>query len=468
MPQDSKFETDRKQEINLAYSDQGLGIAQSALLPVSQLFMSMSLPEQLLDLALRSGAESAEVFQSQSLSRPVFFEANRLKQLESTEAEGTALRLWKQGRPGLAVAYGSVEPQDLVDRAVAISQLNEPEATELSPASQLSYPDVGQSVTVEQLVEWGKTAIQLVRDRYPEVICASGWDCEAEMTRLINSNGLDCGYTDTTLSGFLEVEWVRGDDFLNVADGQTERDRLDPTAIAQQVLQRLDWAVENIAPPVGKVPILFTSKAIDMLWGTVQSALNGKQVIEGASPWSDRLSKLVTSEAITLCQQPNVGPFSCPFDDEGTPTRMITFIDRGELQLFYTDRTTGKVLGSGTTGNGFRSSLGSYPTPGLFNVLIQPGTKSLEELIASIDHGLIVDQMLGGGAGISGEFSINVDLGYRIENGRIVGRVKDTMVAGSVYTALKNLVELGGDAEWNGSCYTPSAIVEGLSCTGRA
>ncbi|MBD1843705.1 TldD/PmbA family protein [Cyanobacteria bacterium FACHB-63] len=428
---------------------------------------SSSLPEQLLDLALRSGAECAEVFQSQSLSRPVFFEANRLKQLESTEAEGTALRLWKQGRPGLAVAYGAVEPQALVDRALAISELNEPEEIELSPASQLSYADVGQSVSVEQLVEWGKTAIELVRDRYPEVLSSSGWDCEAETTRLINSHGLDCGYMDTTLSGFLEVEWVRGDDFLNVSDGQTERDRLDPVAIAQQVLQRLDWAKENVSTPVGRVPILFTSKAVDMLWGTVQSALNGKQVIEGASPWNDRLGKLVTSEAITLSQQPNAGPFSCPFDDEGTPTRMITFIDRGELKLFYADRTTGKLLSSGTTGNGFRSGLGSYPTPGLFNLLVEPGKKSLLELIASIDNGLIVDQMLGGGAGISGEFSVNVDLGYRVEKGQIVGRVKDTMVAGNVYTALKNLVELGGDADWNGSCYTPSAIVEGLSCTGR-
>ncbi|MCU0551981.1 MAG: TldD/PmbA family protein [Leptolyngbya sp. Prado105] len=427
-----------------------------------------SLPEQLLDCSKRSGADCAEVFQSQSLSRPVFFEANRLKQLESTQADGTALRLWKNGQPGLAVAYGTVEPQALVDRAIAISQLNEPEAAELNSKFHLTYPDVGASVSVEQLVEWGNRAIAAIRDRYPDVLCSSGWDCEAETTRLINSNGLDCGYTDTTLSGFLEVEWIRGDDFLNVSDGQTKRNQIDPIAIAQQVLQRLEWAKENTTAPTGRVPILFTSKAIDMLWGTVQSALNGKQVIEGASPWSDRLGNLVTSEKITLSQQPNIGPFSCPFDDEGTPTRSITFIDRGELQLFYADRTTGKSLGSGTTGNGFRSGLGSYPTPGLFNLLVEPGKQSLEELISSIDHGLILDQMLGGGAGISGEFSVNVDLGYRIEHGQIVGRVKDTMVAGSVYTALKHLVELGNDAEWNGSCHTPSAIVEGLSCTGRS
>jgi len=75
--------------------------------------------------------------------------------------------------------------------------------------------------------------------------------------------------------------------------------------------------------------------------------------------------------------------------------------------------------------------------------------------------------MLGGSAGISGDFSINVDLGYRVKKGKIVGRIKDTMVAGNVYSVLKQLVELGGDSEWNGSFHTPSVIVEGLSVTGK-
>lgn len=145
----------------------------------------------------------------------------------------------------------------------------------------------------------------------------------------------------------------------------------------------------------------------------------------------------------------------------------MVFIQNGFLQHFYCDRTTGRQLGTSTTGNGFRPGLGSYPTPGLFNFLIQPGTGSLLDLIQQLDDGLIVDQMLGGGGSISGDFSINVDLGYRVQKGQIIGRVKDTMVAGNVYTALKQVVALGSDADWNGSCYTPSLIVEGLSITGR-
>lgn len=284
---------------------------------------------------------------------------------------------------------------------------------------------------------------------------------------MVNSYGLDCYYTDTTLSAFLSVEWVRGDDFLSVSDGQTQRDILQPEKIVQQILQRLDWTQENVSPPMGRVPILFTSKAADMLWSTVQAALNGKRVLERASPWCDRIDRPVMSSDLTIYQDPDSGPFSCPFDDEGTPTIPLVFIQKGVLQHFASDRTTGRLLGSGTTGNGFRPGLGSYPTPELFNLLIQPGKYALSDLIGQLDDGIIVDQMLGGGGSISGDFSINVDLGYRVKKGQAIGRVKDTMVAGNVYTALKQLIALGSDADWNGSCYTPSLIVDGLSVTGR-
>lgn len=426
-----------------------------------------SLAEQLLELSVKSGAEAAEVYQSLSLSRPVFFEANRLKQLETSQSEGTALRLWQNGRPGLAVAYGPVEPHALVERALALSQLNQQEIVELNGNSKPFYPDLGKNVPVEKLVEWGKQAIALIREDYPDVICTGEWECDVETTRLINTRGLDCHYTDTTLSCYIEAEWVRGDDFLSVADGETERNYLQPEKVAQQILQRLAWAKENVASPNGRVPVLFTSKAADMLWSTVQAALNGKRVLEKASPWAERIGTSVISPTLTLYQDPQAGPYSCPFDDEGTPTQPLVFIENGILQHFYSDRTTGRQLGTASTGNSFRPGLGSYPTPGLFNFLIQPGSGTLQELIQHLDRGLIVDQMLGGNAEMSGDFSINIDLGYLVQDGEVIGRVKDTMVAGNVYTVLKQLVKLGSDADWNGSCYTPSLIVDELSSTGK-
>lgn len=427
----------------------------------------MDIAEQLLDLATKAGAEAAEVYQAKSLSRPVFFEANRLKQLETAQSEGIALRLWKDGKPGLAVAYGAVEPQILVAKSIELSQLNEPETPELNEANRNIYPNLGHTIPMEELVAMGKQAIELVRSNFPEVLCSSQWDCDIETTRLVNSLGLDCSYTDTTLSGYLAVEWIRGDDFLSIGDGQTQRGHLDPDRIAQSVIKRLEWAKNNVNPPTGKVPVLFTAKAADMLWETVQAALNGKQVVEGASPWSDRLGQTVISPLLTLTQEPNWGPFSCPFDDEGSPTRKLTLIQAGKLKLFYADRTIGHQLGSGSTGSGFRSGLGSYPTPGLVNLVVSPGTMSFSELVKHLDSGIIIDQILGSGAGMSGDFSINVELGYRVKNGEILGRIKDTMVSGNVYTALKQIMAIGADIDWNGPCYTPSIVVEGLSVTGR-
>ncbi len=422
--------------------------------------------QQLLELAAKAGAGAAEVYRSRSQSRPVWFEANRVKQLESIASEGVALRLWNDRRPGLAVAYGDIEPQELVDRAMALAQLNPPEDIELSPAYNFIYPNLGEQVAVDKLIDMGNEAIALVREIYPEVICTAQWECEEEATYLSNSYGLDVAYTDTTLSCFMAVEWIRNDDFLSVADGQTQRHSLSPRKLARQLLQRLDWSNLNVEPLTGRVPILLTAKAADLLWETLQLALNGKQVAQKSSPWSDRLGEIVTSPMLTISQQPNAGPYSCPFDDEGTPTQTLFLITDGKLEEFYCDRRTAKLLGKETTGNGFRPDLSSYPMPGLVNMVVDTREEDLIQLIKQMDNGIVIDQVLGGAGNISGEFSVNIDLGFRVKDGEVIGRVKDTMVAGSVYQALQNLVAIGADAVWNGPVLTPSLLLEGLSVTG--
>lgn len=422
--------------------------------------------EQFLQLAKKSGIQNSEVYHVRSQSRPIFFEANRLKQLESSQSEGTALRLWREGRPGLAVAYGQVEPQTLVDKAIAITELNDPQIIELAPAREAIHPDTGKSLPVEDLIEIGRDAIAKIRDLYPETICSAELECETETTTLINSQGLYCQYTETSLSYALGIELVRGEDLLGIYEGEYSKDSLDSDRIINQILQRLNWAQTNAEPLTGKVPVLFTGNAATLLWDTVLMALNGKRVLEQSSPWSESKGEQVISPWLTLSQQPNLEPHSCPFDDEGTITQDLPLITQGRLENFYCDRVVGRELGLKTTGNGFRPSLGSYPTPSLVNVILEAGNDSFQDLIKKLDHGIIVDQILGNGADISGDFSINVDLGYRVSNGEVVGRVKDTAIAGNVYTLLKEIVALGDDLSWNGSCFTPSVIVEGLSVVG--
>ena len=75
---------------------------------------------------------------------------------------------------------------------------------------------------------------------------------------------------------------------------------------------------------------------------------------------------------------------------------------------------------------------------------------------------------LGQGNPISGEFSVNVQLGYKIENGEIVGRVKNVMLAGNTYDAPRDIVAIGDNAQWvRGSLLTPPVQIGKLSVAAR-
>ena len=89
------------------------------------------------------------------------------------------------------------------------------------------------------------------------------------------------------------------------------------------------------------------------------------------------------------------------------------------------DLQTAGIMNAKSTGNGTRS-FASQPSPGNSNVIIEPGEMKFEDMIKDMKRGILVDQVLGGGQSniLAGEFSVNIDLGFLVENGEIVGRVK--------------------------------------------
>lgn len=417
---------------------------------------------QVLALAEKAGVDAAEVYQVASSSRPITFEGNRLKQLENSQSTGLALRLWRHQRPGVAVGYGVIAPEKLVERALAIAALNDPETIELNGQRRQEVGPQGKTIPVETLMALGQEAIAQLRDDYPELICEAGFESEWESQLLINSQGLHCAHTEIGNSYFIGGEWIRGDDFLAVYDGEYGRQDLPLAPAIARIKQRLAWATHQATMASQNPPVIFTPNSATLLWEIVADACNSKKVWEQSSPWSDRREGVVASPLLHISQDPQHTPYDCPFDDEGTPSQSFDLITEGRLQTFYSDRTMARQLGIPNTGNGFRGSLGRYPQPSLINLRVAPGEGDLHSLIAQMDSGLVVDQVLGQGADISGDFSLNVDLGYRVHRGEIVGRVKDTMIAGNGYEVLKNIQAIAADNLWSGSCFTPSILVTGI------
>jgi PmbA protein len=91
-------------------------------------------------------------------------------------------------------------------------------------------------------------------------------------------------------------------------------------------------------------------------------------------------------------------------------------------------------------------------------------------MVRNVRNGLIVEELMGAGQGnvMGGDFSGNVLLGYKIEEGEITGRVKDTMVAGNVHDALKAPAAIGSEPRWvGGAIFTPPLAFEALTVSAK-
>ncbi|MCS7226123.1 MAG: TldD/PmbA family protein [Gloeomargarita sp. SKYB31] len=422
--------------------------------------------DALLTQSRQAGAEAVQIHIEQHTAQPVHFEANRLKSLERSESQTLALWVWREGRPGVAVAAGAVPPAVLVEKALAVSALQPPQPAYLQPGSVRQFQDWQPPIAPDDLIPWGEAVIASVRQAFPEVLCSGGLSWQQSVTRLVNSQGLDYTYHASALEVGMACEWVRGDDFLAVGEQMRLATLTDPQPLVDRLCQALTWAQGNVPLPPGNWPVLLTSKAADLLWEPVQAALNGRQVLEGASPWAGKRGQRVVHPSLTCRQEPHVPLHGCPFDDEGLLTQPLTLIDQGVVTCFYTDQYTAAQWGETSTGNGFRPGLTRAPFPTLVNWWVQPGTLTDQELLHQLDTGLVVDQVLGGGADISGDFSVNVDLGYWVQGGVVQGRVKDIMIAGNVYDILQANLLLGANAQWQDDTFTPPLLVERITITG--
>jgi PmbA protein len=123
-------------------------------------------------------------------------------------------------------------------------------------------------------------------------------------------------------------------------------------------------------------------------------------------------------------------------------------IQDGVLKNFTYDLDTAGRAGTHPTGHG--------STRSFTNLVINPGDTPVDEMINGVKEGLLVHDFLGLGQGnpINGEFSVNVFLGYKIENGELVGRVKDVMLAGNAFEALKDITTISQEREWVSGPYT--------------
>jgi PmbA protein len=420
--------------------------------------------EELLELA-RKSADKAEVFQVSSEEVPVHFQANHLKAIDSKQSSSISLRIIKNGRLGYASASGEIDPQKLVNIAVETSQFGMEAKFDFPDCT--SFPrvkilDAGvESVTIADMIELGQKLIDPILKSTPGILCDAGVAKDIMSVCIMNSNGGCSTYQKSTFGLGVSGTLIRDTDMLFVGEGEESCHPLMNTeSITKTVLRQLELAKNTTAAPTRNLPVIFTPDGlVSAFIPALMAAFSGKTVLEGASPIGKRLGEKVFDDKLSMYDDPTIdfAPNSRPSDDEGVPSQRTPLIEQGIVRNFIYDLQTAGLAGAKSTGSGSRGRGGIMSSaPAAF--ILKTGETTFKEMVSDIKEGLIIEQLMGAEQGniLGGDFSGNVLLGYKIENGKITGRVKNTMVSGNVYQVLKNIAALGKEAKWvGGGVYAP-------------
>jgi len=422
-------------------------------------------------------AEEAEVFMVSSEETPVQFEANRLKHIQSKQSTRVTLRIVRQGKIGYSSAAGSSDSQRLVDMAVEAARFGMPARFEFPPRA--SYPKVEvfdpevESVSLDAMIGLGEELVTTVTSHTPDIVCEAQVVKGLVSVHILNSRGGQGSYRVSLFGLSIEGSLIRDTDMLFVGDGQSScHPVLESGPVTEVVLEQLELAREQAPVTSRMLPVIFTPRGVaSALISPLTVAFNGKMVLEGASPIGNRLGELVFAPELSLRDDPTIAyrPDSRPCDDEGVPSQRTPLIEQGRVASFLYDLQTAALAHTRSTGNGSRGH-GGPPAPSPSAFTIAPGEATFDEMVNDMKEGLVIEQLMGAGQGniLGGDFSGNVLLGYKVEHGKIVGRVKDTMVSGNVYQVLGEVVAVGREPRWVGAfLQTPHLYCPSLSVASK-
>ena len=446
--------------------------------------------EQLLERA-RGKVDNADALWRREEQTAVAFESGRLKAAGISEEAGLNLRVLSKGRMGVAgTTAAKPDPEALVTRAQASAELGEKvELAFPTPNSQLlppipTYFDRTADASLDDMIRMGKRLVERLARSDCQVNVAV--EREVAETAVGNTAGARGSYRATGISVVADITRIAGDDVLMVYDQYVGADMpsdADLEMLVRSVETRLSAALHIVSPPEGALPVVFTPAGLSAVVLPLEQALSGKTVLQGSSPLAGKVGETMFDERLSIIDDPLTPgrPLSRPIDDECVPSRSTGLVEHGRVGRFVYDLETAARAKTQSTGNGRRGIFGK-PHIGYTNILFR-ATNGLNappppppvpfalggDLIAGIEDGLIVDDLIGVGQGnvISGAFSHPVGLAYRVQRGEVTGRVKDAAVAGNAYELLKHIAGFGSDGRWLGARYSPSLLLEGVSVARR-
>jgi len=438
------------------------------------------LAERLVAAARRAGADHADALAVRSVSLSVDVRDGAVEESQRSEGDDLGLRVIV-GRRQAVVSTNDLKGDAfdaLAERAVAMARAapedrfaglaDPPLLARTLPALDLLDPDMPEVGMLETRAREAEAAALAVTG----VTKSGGASASAGIGGLVlvTSHGFH-GATIASRHG-ISMTAIAGEgtgmerdyDFSSTLHA-ADLDEAD--AIGRRAGER---AVERLNPrkvATRRAPVVFDSRVSGSLVGHLASAANGSAIARKTSFLREKLGTKIFASGIDIVDDPlrPRGLRSRPFDAEGVGGRRIKLVEDGVLKTWLLDCATARELGLETTGHAQRG-VSSTPSPGATNLHLAPGRKTPDQLLADIEDGFYVTDMIGTGVNlVTGDYSRGAS-GFWIEKGKRTYPVSEVTIAGHLTEMFASL-EPADDLVFRYGTNAPTVRVEGMTVAGH-
>jgi PmbA protein len=310
------------------------------------------------------------------------------------------------------------------------------------------------------------------RDPLIQKVLSAGVITRSGIVTVMNTRGAEASYRSNMTNAGVSVLAASGGMMQGGYGSQFARTwkEIDPEKIA-------DEAVHHAVSLVGGQPVqsqdaevIFDRGIAAQIWGMLGRTLTGEEAQKGRSIFAGRIGQRVASSLVSLIDDSlrADGPGACPFDDEGVPKKRFPIIENGVLKGFMYDIYGARKAGVESTGHAnrsFRSPVSAGPS----NLYMEPGTVTVNDVVAGTKNGFLVMEVKGLGVGgfnvVSGDLSVGAS-GLWVKDGRYAGPVREVTIAGNLREMLLDVDAVADDFKWS-RVGAPSFRVKKMAVSGK-
>lgn len=435
--------------------------------------------ERLLKKAMKY-CDQAEVYVLDQTIDRITVQNMKLQDIESQIQSGVSLRIIKKGILGFSYTKNLGNRDELLDNALNSLKgdvrvaLRFPKT--LKAKDLFTYDPSIEDLTNRAIVAECKKVAKYLKVRTKGQININAGHARS-LIRLFNSSGTDLSARFSTY--FLATSLLYPRSYAGIRRIFTDRTFVaTPHDHLDDIVGLYNSAPETVSIHGGLMNVMFLPEALYALMWRLQSGMSGRSVYGNQSPLAKKIGKKICDQKVTITNNPlnDTYPGARAFDDEGTPCSRFPLITGGVLKNFYYDLDYAGKMKTRATGHGFKTTqwggetIALKPTPALEHLCIEPGNEPFSNLLARMDRGVIVVNALGAHSGNipNGDFSIGLAPGLYVEKGKIVGRIKDAMVAGNVYDIMKKVVAIEDTAHLTFMGIFPSILFDNVKVSTNA